>query len=638
MEKEEEEEEEARKRMDVPLASPMNWDPHTIQLQQAFPFHQQQLEPSESDKDSKEAQVFLGLDLSTQALKATFLDGRGQLDVLAEFGVRFDDDLPEFGTKSGVHLQPEGTVTSPIKMWLKALDLIFHCISSAPGGRHLLARTSAVGGAAQQHASVFWSAKANQLLSSLDPELSLATQLFSDTDVGAFTKDDSPNWQDSSTGEECREFGNEEKGKGEVVQKTGSRPHERFTGPQIMKLRKLEPTVYQRTERISLASSFLTTLFAKGEGEEHKNEIAKMDESDACGMNLWNIERSDWDNDLLALVSGDTGEGKDREELRRKLGQVEKDGRKVCGKIRSWWCDRWGINRDCLITPFTGDNPSTLLSFTLLSGDVIVSLGTSDTILISTTTYHPSGEYHVFTYPANYPEAKEGKRSFMGMVCYKNGSLPRELVRDNYAGGEWGEFNELVKMYPQPKDEEDAREREVGFWWLKPEIVPHNGFGIHKFDKDGNRIEEFKDPKFNPLAILESQFLSFRLRAKEMLVDQPGGRPNRIFAVGGGSSNPVLLQILSNILGANVFLPKLSSTNSCSIGGALKAYWAYNTLVNGEDLCFEDSVRRARGHDVDGRVGEARLVARPDWKVFEAFGEVMDRFADCERRLCEGLV
>ena len=49
---------------------------------------------------------------------------------------------------------------------------------------------------------------------------------------------------------------------------------------------------------------------------------------------------------------------------------------------------------------------------------MIVSLGTSDTLLLSTTTYAPSPDSHVFAYPANFPNAM-GKRSYMSMLCYK---------------------------------------------------------------------------------------------------------------------------------------------------------------------------------------------------------------------------
>lgn len=86
-----------------------------------------------------------------------------------------------------------------------------------------------------------------------------------------------------------------------MARRTGSRAHERFTGPQILKLRREQPEVYEKTEMIrcvralkwaegradpsptynSLVSSFLTTLFCAD------GEIKPMEESDACGMNLW---------------------------------------------------------------------------------------------------------------------------------------------------------------------------------------------------------------------------------------------------------------------------------------------------------------------------------------------------------------
>ena len=71
---------------------------------------------------------------------------------------------------------------------------------------------------------------------------------------------------------------------------------------------------------------------------------------------------------------------------------------------------------ECLVNPFTGDNPATILSFSLLTGEVVVSLGTSDTILLSTTDYAPNPDSHVFAYPAN---RAGGKRSYMAMLCYK---------------------------------------------------------------------------------------------------------------------------------------------------------------------------------------------------------------------------
>lgn len=75
--------------------------------------------------------LFLGLDSSTQALKASLLDA--DLRVLAELEVRFDSDLAHFGTRGGVLYGPDGSgeVFSPVLQPVEALDLLFDRIKDA---------------------------------------------------------------------------------------------------------------------------------------------------------------------------------------------------------------------------------------------------------------------------------------------------------------------------------------------------------------------------------------------------------------------------------------------------------------------------------------------------------------------------
>ena len=67
--------------------------------------------------------MFLGLDASTQALKASLLTST--LDVRKEVAVNFDADLPHYKTKGGVHHGPDGQVHSPVEMVIEAFDLLF---------------------------------------------------------------------------------------------------------------------------------------------------------------------------------------------------------------------------------------------------------------------------------------------------------------------------------------------------------------------------------------------------------------------------------------------------------------------------------------------------------------------------------
>jgi xylulokinase len=60
------------------------------------------------------APTFLGLDLSTQQIKAVLITDDG--NVIHESAVAFDADLPHHGTKSGALHGAGGEVTSPGKL------------------------------------------------------------------------------------------------------------------------------------------------------------------------------------------------------------------------------------------------------------------------------------------------------------------------------------------------------------------------------------------------------------------------------------------------------------------------------------------------------------------------------------------
>ena len=74
--------------------------------------------------------LFLGLDLSTQQLKAVII--AKDTSVIHESAVNFTKDLPQYGTTNGVTVGPgPGEVTSPVAMWVHALDLLMERASAS---------------------------------------------------------------------------------------------------------------------------------------------------------------------------------------------------------------------------------------------------------------------------------------------------------------------------------------------------------------------------------------------------------------------------------------------------------------------------------------------------------------------------
>lgn len=69
--------------------------------------------------------LFLGLDVSTQAIKAVVLDQH--LKLVQEARVGFDEDLPQWKTTNGVFVDvngEKGAVKAPVMMYVEALDMV----------------------------------------------------------------------------------------------------------------------------------------------------------------------------------------------------------------------------------------------------------------------------------------------------------------------------------------------------------------------------------------------------------------------------------------------------------------------------------------------------------------------------------
>lgn len=78
-------------------------------------------------------------------------------------------------TQGGVHVHKDRlTVTSPVLMWVQALDLILEKMKASGFD---FSQVLALSGAGQQHGSVYWKTGASLALSSLSPALPLHQQL-----------------------------------------------------------------------------------------------------------------------------------------------------------------------------------------------------------------------------------------------------------------------------------------------------------------------------------------------------------------------------------------------------------------------------------------------------------------------------
>ena len=464
--------------------------------------------------------MFLGLDSSTQSLSAIVIDPSSGT-VVREVSVNFGAALPAYKSPSGfLPGGKNGEVHADPRMWMEALDLVFEKLADGFD----LGRIEAVACSGQQHGSIYFDGTLEKRLNSLSAAESLEGQLSE-----ALTRATAPIWMDTSTGAECREIAAALGGAGEVCRRSGSIPIERFTGPQIRRFFKEDPGAYDRTATIHLVSSFIGSILA--------GKTLAIDYGDGAGMNLLDLEALDWDQGLLdATAPG----------LRAKLPPVAPSSN-VAGPVSPYFVEKYGISPGCLVVLSTGDNPSSLVGMGASSpGTIVISLGTSDTFFaaMERPVTDPQGFGHVFGNPAG---------GFMSLICFRNGSLAREALRDALEA-DWSAFDAegLAKTPP-------GNDGKVMLPFFGPEITPRRDF-------DGP-VRNFPESEPAPVqirALLEGQFLNMRLHSQWI-----GVEAELIRLTGGASQNNGIAQLVADVFQAPV--ERFAVANGAALGAAIRA-------------------------------------------------------------------
>lgn len=296
---------------------------------------------------------------------------------------------------------------------------------------------------------------------------------------------------------------------------------------------------------------------------------------------------------------------------------------------------KYGLNADCQVFPFTGDNLATICSLRLKPNDVLVSLGTSTTILLVTDQYHPSPNYHLFIHPTI-------PKHYMGMICYCNGALAREKIRDQLSDShDWEPFNAAVTSTTIEND------NEIACYFPLGEIVPNVPSVCRRatFEKSEtgdsvklNILESFANVAHDARNIVESQALSCRVRISPLLssdctdtnsemgdskvlfdydnfpLSEYRKRPRRAFFVGGASKNDAIVNLFAQVLGATDGNFRLETPNSCALGGCYRALWSHLHYSNLISSPFDQFLNEAFRWDFD--VQSLGLTDEKDWKHY----------------------
>ena len=525
-----------------------------------------------------------GLDLSTQSFTALVTDETGA--VVHRSSVNFDEELPEYGTSSGMHRVAEADgverVTSPVCMWLQAFDMVLTRI----GDVGLLPHVVAVSASAQQHGSVYWKRGAGQQMHEAMKTAGRALQL-KDALKGCFACDDCPIWADSSTQEECDAAEKALGGAEALAALTGSRAYPRFTGQQIARMARRHPDVWEACERVSLVSSFVSSVLI--------GEYAPIDTSDGSGMNLMDIRSRRWSDEACKHAAPD---------LRDKLGPEPVEPWTRLGTVCGYLQQRYMMASTCEVVCSSGDNPNALVGLRLAPGDVTVSLGTSDTLMGVLEHPSPKPDGHVMCH-AGEPG------TFFAMLVYKNADVVRKHVRDACCGADWGTLSQqLAETAP-------GNDGCLVLAVLAEEITPQiRSLGFHREDASGHRSctsSCCEHGAADVRGVVEGRFLSMACRAAALGIRMP---PRRVLVTGGASGNAHVCQVLADVLRAPVLADANAGSDSAALGAALRARAA---------------VRPAQGSGEDRSA--ATVIATPREEASVLYERLLPRFAAFEQSL-----
>ena len=131
------------------------------------------------------------------------------------------------------------------------------------------------------------------------------------------------------------------------------------------------------------------------------------------------------------------------------------------------------------------------------------------------------------------------------MLCYKNGAVAREYIRDKFANGDWNVFNDLVERCPP------GCNGYMGFYFPLPEIIPPGVVGEYFFttqltdqsSKTPLRVNDIPE-SIHPRAIIESQLLSIKSRIAAILPENSSPL-KRLVITGGSSANATIRQMIA---------------------------------------------------------------------------------------------
>lgn len=479
--------------------------------------------------------MYLGLDLGTSGLKAVLIDDRQKL-------------VDEATASLTVQRPHRGWSEQNPADWLVAAETVMSEFAS----RHAMNKVQAIGLSGQMHGATLVD-KAGDVLR--------PCMLWNDTraHVEAAEMDGNPEWRAI----------------------TGNIVFPGFTAPKVEWVRKREPEVWRKIDKVLLPKDYLR-FWLTGEA------VSEM--SDASGTSWLDPRARDWSDVLL-----------NDSRLSRAQMPLLVEGSAPSGYLRPALASRWGMGRKVVLAGGGGDNAASAVGMGVVrAGQAFISLGTSGVLFAASPAYQPDAPSAVHTFCHALPDTWHQ----MGVILACTDAL------NWYAG--------LVGATAQSLTGDLGPLRKPGealfLPYLGGERTPHNDAAARGALLG---LNHGTDKEAGARAVLEG--ISCAFRDCYDALRSTGTEIESLVAVGGGSRSAHWLKMLATVLDTPIDVPAAGD-----FGGAFGAARLGQMAASGSgaELATPPPIARS---------------IEPDKSLTEAFADAQIRYRAAYKALKEAL-
>lgn len=339
-------------------------------------------------------------------------------------------------------------------------------------------------------------------------------------------------WNDGRTAEET-EYLNTVVGKETLSRYTANIAFAGFTAPKLLWMRKHEPELFGRIEKIMLPKDYLNYMLTG---------VHCTDVSDASGMLLFDVAHKCWSREMLDIC------GVKESQMAKIFESYE-----VVGTLKPDMAQALGLPETVKVCAGAGDNAAAAVgTATVGDGRCNISLGTSGTIFISSERFgvDPHNALHAFAHA-------DGHYHLMG--CMLSAASCNKWWMDEIIG-----TKDYAAEQAPITDDKLGRNHVFFLPYLMGERSPHNDPAARGtfigLTMDASRADMTQ-------AVLEG--VAFGMRDSLEVARALGLHIPRSKICGGGAKSPLWRKIFANVL--NLDIDVLETEEGPGYGGAILA-------------------------------------------------------------------